>query len=193
MGHKEDLLAGAVVCLREKGYARTTARDIVAASGTNLGSIGYHYGSVEALLNAAVLTAVGEWGAELALAMATGIDPAASFPQRFEQYWATVLATFDDYRQVWAATFDLFGVAGHVPQVRAAIADGLQDGRIAWAQLLHGIDPAAEPAKAQVVGSLHQALLTGVIVQWLVDPGRAPSAADLAAAIRVIAGQMSQG
>jgi len=53
MGHREDLLAGAVRCLREKGYAHTTARDIVAASGTNLASIGYHYGSTKALLNAA--------------------------------------------------------------------------------------------------------------------------------------------
>ena len=37
-------------CLREKGYAHTTARDIVAASSTNLASIGYHYGSTKALL-----------------------------------------------------------------------------------------------------------------------------------------------
>ena len=35
MGHREDLLAGAVRCLREKGYGRTTARDIVAASGAS--------------------------------------------------------------------------------------------------------------------------------------------------------------
>ena len=58
MSHREDLLAGAVQCLREKGYAHTTARDIVAASGTNLASIGYHYGSTKALLNAAVLAAI---------------------------------------------------------------------------------------------------------------------------------------
>src|ERR1700689_3468403 len=106
VGHREDLLAGAVACLREKGYARTTARDIVAASGTNLGSIGYHYGSTKALLNAAVLAAIGEWGAQLAGAMAAGIDPAAPFPRRFEQYWSAVLATFGDYRQVWAASVD---------------------------------------------------------------------------------------
>lgn len=49
MGHREDLLEGAKRCLLEKGYARTTARDIGAASGTNLASIGYHYGSKEAL------------------------------------------------------------------------------------------------------------------------------------------------
>jgi AcrR family transcriptional regulator len=193
MGHREDLLAGAVACLREKGYARTTARDIVAASGTNLGSIGYHYGSVEALLNAAVLTAIDEWGAQLAVTMAAGIDPGAPFPQRFEQYWAAVLASFEEYRQVWAATFDLYGVSDRIPEVRAAIAAGLQDGRLAWAQLLHGIDPQAEPVKAQAVGSVHQALLSGVLVQWLTDPARAPSVSDLASGLRVIAEEMSPG
>ena len=193
MGHREDLLAGAVTCLREKGYARTTARDIVAASGTNLGSIGYHYGSTEALLNAAVLAAIGEWGAQLAGAMAAGIDPAAPFPRRFEQYWSAVLATFGDDRQVWAASVDLYTVGERVPEIRAAIAAGLQDGRMAWASLLHGIDPQAEPEKAQAVGSLHQALLSGVLVQWLVDPGHAPSAADLTLALQVIAGAMDGG
>jgi AcrR family transcriptional regulator len=193
MGHREDLLAGAVACLREKGYARATARDIVAASGTNLGSIGYHYGSLEALLNAAVVAAVEEWGAQLAAAMTTGIDPAAPFPRRFEQYWAAVLGSFEEYRQVWAATFDLYGVADRVPEVREAIGAGLQDGRLAWARLLHGIDPEAEPEKAQAVGSVHQALLSGVLVQWLTDPGRAPSASDLARGLRVVAADMSPG
>jgi AcrR family transcriptional regulator len=42
------------------GYARTTARDIVAASGTNLASIGYHYGSTQALLNAAVVKSLAQ-------------------------------------------------------------------------------------------------------------------------------------
>ena len=50
MGHKEELLAAARRCLVTRGYARTTARDLVAESGTNLGSIGYHFGSKDALL-----------------------------------------------------------------------------------------------------------------------------------------------
>ena len=191
MGHREDLLAGAVACLREKGYARTTARDIVAASGTNLGSIGYHYGSVEALLNAAVLAAIEEWGAQLAQSTLAGVDPAAPFPQRFERYWEAVIGSFEEFRQVWAATFDLYAVSGRVPEVRGAIAAGLQDGRLAWAQLLHGIDSEAEPARAQAVGSVHQALLSGVLVQWLTDPGRAPSAHDLLTGLRTIADDMT--
>jgi len=193
MGHREDLLVGAVACLREKGYARTTARDIVAASGTNLASIGYHYGSVRALLNAAVLAAIQEWGDQLALTMTAAIDPAAPFPQRFEQYWTAVLGSFEEYRQVWAATFDLYAVAGHVAEVRDQIAAGLQDGRLAWARLLHGIDPEIEPAKAQAVGSLHQALLSGILVQWLIDPAGAPSAHDLLTGLQAIADDMARG
>jgi AcrR family transcriptional regulator len=193
MGHREDLLAGAVRCLRDKGYQRTTARDIVAASGTNLGSIGYHYGSTEALLNAAVLAAIEEWGTDLASAMTGGIDPSAPFLQRFEHFWATVLRTFQDYREVWQASFELFAAAGRVPEIQAAIARGLQDGRIAWASLLHGIDPQAEPEKAQAVGSVHQALLSGILAQWLTDPSRTPSAAGLASALQTIAQDVGQG
>src|SRR5215207_7649078 len=60
-GHREALLEGAIRCIHEQGYARTTARDLVAASGTNLASIGYHFGSKEALLNAAIAESFEEW------------------------------------------------------------------------------------------------------------------------------------
>jgi AcrR family transcriptional regulator len=58
MGHREDLLEGARRCLLEKGFVRTTARDIVKESGTNLASIGYHYGSKDALLAEAYISIV---------------------------------------------------------------------------------------------------------------------------------------
>lgn len=62
MGHREDLLEGAKRCLLAKGFVRTTARDIVKESGTNLASIGYHYGSKDALLTQAFVELVQEWG-----------------------------------------------------------------------------------------------------------------------------------
>jgi len=187
MGHREDLLAGAVACLREKGYARTTARDVVAASGTNLGSIGYHYGSMEALLNAAVMAGIRDFADELARAMDTEIDPAATPIERFEQYWTRVLDAFAAHRQVFLGSFDMFALAQRVPEVRTAIADGLQGGRFMWAGLLHGADPDADPQRAHAIGSVHQALLSGVLVQWLVDPERAPTGAQLAYGLREIA------
>ena len=76
---------------------------------------------------------------------------------------------------MWLATFDIFTVAQRDPEVRAAVADGLEDGRRLWARLLYGVDDADEDT-VRAIGSLHQALVSGVLVQWLIDPGRAPSA-----------------
>jgi len=191
MSHREDLLAGAVQCLREKGYAHTTARDIVAASGTNLASIGYHYGSTKALLNAAVLAAMEEFGLEMAKAIGDP-DPALGALGRFEQFWTRVLESFQSSTQVWQATFDIFTVAQRDPEIRAAVADGLEDGRRLWARLLYGVDDTDDDT-VRAIGSLHQALVSGVLVQWLIDPERAPSPAQLALGLKAIADQVTAG
>jgi AcrR family transcriptional regulator len=190
MGHRELLLEGAIACLREKGYARTTARDIVAASGANLGSIGYHYGSTEALLNAAVMKAVGQAIEEIVQAL-QHVDMTVPPAERFERYWIRLVDSFTANRAIWLASIDVFGLIDHSAQMSAAIAAGLQAGRRMWAELLHGIDPDAEPERAHAVGSLHQALLSGVLVQWLVDPDRAPSAAELTTALRFISADIN--
>jgi len=189
MSHREDLLAGAVQCLRDKGYAHTTARDIVAASGTNLASIGYHYGSTKALLNAAVLAAMEDFGQEMAKAIGAP-DPALGALGRFEQFWTRVIDSFQASSQVWLATFDIFTVAQRDPEIRAAVADGLEDGRKLWARLLYGVDDTDE-ATVRAIGSLHQALVSGVLVQWLIDPERAPSPAALALGLKAIADQVA--
>src|SRR6202453_5481532 len=124
MSHREDLLAGAVQCLREKGYARTTARDIVKASGTNLASIGYHYGSTEALLNAAVVRAMEDFGAEIGRSMAElAADADATLLQRFERFWEYTIASFQEQPGIWLATLDVFGVALRNPEVRTTISE----------------------------------------------------------------------
>src|SRR5215468_4329398 len=119
MGHREDLLAGAVRCLREKGYARTTARDIVAASGTNLASIGYHYGSTQALLNAAVFQAMADFGAEIEQVMRADAGLGGSALERFERFWAHVIDSFRTNPEVWLATCGLVGVAQRDAHIRA--------------------------------------------------------------------------
>ena len=116
MGHREDLLAGAVRCLREKGYARTTARDIVAASGTNLASIGYHYGSTQALLNAAVFQAMEDFGAEIGQVMRADAGLGGPTLERLERFWAHVIDSFRANPGAWLATFDVFGVPSATPR-----------------------------------------------------------------------------
>ena len=67
MGNREALVEGAKACLLEKGYSRTTARDIATAAGVSLAAIGYHFGSKETLLNEALRELlINEWATEIA-------------------------------------------------------------------------------------------------------------------------------
>ncbi|KAB8143009.1 TetR/AcrR family transcriptional regulator [Chloroflexia bacterium SDU3-3] len=193
MGHREDLLEGAKRCLYEKGYARTTARDIVAASGTNLASIGYHYGSTEALLNAAMIQACDEWGEEMARALTASGDPEATPLEQFEAGWSRVIESLAAHRQLWVATLEATVQSEHAPELRTFMASALQQGREGLAALFSKIDPVSDPQQAWMVGSLYQALMSGVMVQWMIDPEHAPSGRDLAEAMRVIMGSGQPG
>jgi AcrR family transcriptional regulator len=184
VGHREDLLAGAKRCIYERGYARTTARDIVAASGTNLASIGYHYGSKEALLNAALIEATGEWGDEMAAAVA-GVDDPDPY-RRFELAWDAVLATFENHRPMLAAHFEAVTQAVREGDVRDFLSAVLDEGRYGLAQLFYGLDREADGEIAWAVGCFLNAMLTGVMAQWLVAPDRSPNGRQLALALRAV-------
>jgi AcrR family transcriptional regulator len=188
MGNREDLLAGARRCLYEKGYARTTARDIAAASGVSLAAIGYHFGSVERLLNTAMIEAIDEWGQEIGRTLAADADQYASMapPERFAAIWNRVINSLDTQRPLWVATLEVAAQIERAPEVRAFLGDALQQGRLGLASLFQGIDPVRDEHTAWMVGSFYQAMMSGVIVQWLTDPGRSPSGNDLANALRII-------
>jgi len=124
----------------------------------------------------------------MAQVLGTGALVGETAPERFERFWTAVIDSFAANRQVWLATFDIFTVAQRDPEVRAAVADGIEDVRVFWAQALYDVDPA-DQQQARAVGSLHQALVSGVLVQWLIDPERAPSPADLGVAMAAIAAQ----
>ena len=187
MGNREDLLAGARRCLYEKGYAHTTARDIAAASGTSLAAIGYHFRSTKALLNEALIEATKEWGEELERVLDVEVAPDAGLLERFEAVWTRVIASFSTHRQLWATQLEVVTQIEQTPELRDQLAEGLEQARLGLAELIQRIDPG-DPA-AKLVGSFYQVLLTGVLVQWLIDPEHAPSGRDLAEALRVIAAE----
>ncbi|MEU6945943.1 TetR/AcrR family transcriptional regulator [Streptomyces sp. NPDC046316] len=191
MGHKEDLLEGAKRCLLEKGYARTTARDIVAASGTNLASIGYHYGSKEALLQKAFLALTEEWGNRVGPA-GSGEDrktlPVDPY-ERFHTVWEQVIAAADASRPVWKLQTEVVTRLDDDAKLREAIKEPQREGRLGMAEVFLGLDPDADPEKARVAGLLCQALATGVMIQWMVDPETAPTADDLTEGLKVLMGE----
>jgi AcrR family transcriptional regulator len=192
MGNKDDLLAGAKRCLTEKGYTATTARDVATAAGTSLAAIGYHFGSVDALLRQALMEAIGEWGEELGRALMTDGDGEGDGAE-FEEIWARIIETLPAHRPLWATQFELVGKFGQLPHLREFLVEGQRRGRTELAALFGGIDAERDPRAARLVGALHQALLAGVMVQWLVDPDQALSAAELREALALVADQVTTG
>jgi AcrR family transcriptional regulator len=166
MGNREDLLAGAKRCLLEKGYARTTARDIAGASGVSLAGIGYHFGSKEALLFEAFEGLLEEFAAEVGGA-AAGLDFAAA--------WDRVIELFPKYGKAWLASIEMLAQLDE--PMRQRIAAWLDEGRAGLTALF------GEGGSAHL-GSVYQALMSGMLVQWIVDPQRAPAGRDLAEALR---------
>lgn len=160
MGNREDLLAGAKKCLIERGWGRTTVRDIAAAAGVSHAAIGYHFGSRDALLTQALVEAVDELDAELS-------DPSAG--QRPEDRWQALVDSFTTHRALWVAQLEAAVQAQHSPEVRERLAEGQRRGR-------EGLG-----------GSVPLALLSGLMLQWLVDPEHAPSGAEVADGLRALA------
>ncbi|MFE6667142.1 TetR/AcrR family transcriptional regulator [Streptomyces sp. NPDC057697] len=189
MGHREDLLEGAKRCLLEKGYARTTARDIVAASGTNLASIGYHYGSKEALLNLAFLKVTEEWGDVLTEKPDEGVAGGEEHKAPLDQFrdtWQRVIDSYAETRSVWQLQMEVVSRIDQDPELRKALMGPQREGRDGLAENMLGIDPEKEPERARVAGLFCQALLAGVMVQWMMDSESAPSAQDLTEGLKVV-------
>lgn len=189
MGHREELLDGAAQCLYKKGFGRTTARDVVAASGTNLASIGYHFGSKDALLTEALVRATTAWGEELDRALAEPDNSATSDPdRRVEDTWGRVIGLFSTQRRLWATHVEALAQAERLPELRAKLAEAQREVREGLALTFHTLpdDPDAADRRAHVLGTVYQALLTGVMVQWLLDPDTAPSGVDVADGLREI-------
>ncbi|OLT08978.1 hypothetical protein BJF78_06400 [Pseudonocardia sp. CNS-139] len=172
----------------EKGFAHTTARDIVAASGTNLASIGYHFGSKEALLNAAGIDSFDDWDDAIDGAMAAreGDRP----DERPRALLAGVLQSMGEHRPMVVASVQAFAQAEFSDDVREQIATSYRGARRSFAALLLGLaDDEVDDHAAATVGSLGIALVNGLVLQHLVDPADTPSADDVVEAVRALSGR----
>ncbi|MCQ4192689.1 TetR/AcrR family transcriptional regulator [Streptomyces parvulus] len=184
MGHREDLLEGAKRCLLDQGFVRTTARDIVRESGTNLASIGYHYGSKDALLAQAYVALVegmgdafeGDGGLE-------GTPPGSL--ERFERVWSNIAGTMKEPGSVWRLSMEVVVLGDRLPEVRAQLAAAQREaGRGLIPLLMGGREEDVTDDAADTLGMFYVTLMTGLIAQWTFDPESAPDGAVLAAGLR---------
>jgi AcrR family transcriptional regulator len=185
MGNRDALLLAAKKCLLEKGYTRTTARDVASAAGVSLAAIGYHFASKDALLTEALLLAFGEWDEELKRTLQTRVLSNVTPAERFEATWANLIATFEPHRPLWIANFEIFTQMMSQPVTREFLASNLHLARTGLAAMFLNQDESTiSDQTSRTIGTFHHVLLSGLILQWLIDPASALSAKDLTDALR---------
>jgi AcrR family transcriptional regulator len=185
MGNREALLEGAKRCLLEKGYSRTTARDIADAAGVSLAAIGYHYGSKESLLEQAFMAAMEEWFDDEK--QEGRREPAGGSIERFRAFFADVIATFPEQKPLLRLNLEMGLETQNNPALGTFMASAIQLGREGLAESLGGLDPQRDGELAQQVGAFYSVVMTGIVAQYLMDRERFPSADDLAEGLRYIA------
>ncbi|RZU20403.1 TetR family transcriptional regulator [Kribbella rubisoli] len=196
MGNREALVEGAKACLLEKGYSRTTARDIATAAGVSLAAIGYHFGSKETLLNEALRALLtDEWATEVSGA-AGGDERAAVAAGPHEQFvatWGQIIDSLSNPRlkALWATQFEVLSLGASMPELVAELTKMQGEAREGLAHMFGAVDPDADPAEVQAIGSLLQALLLGVVAQGMFDPDSAPTGEQLAQSLRTLADRIS--
>lgn len=178
-GHRERLLEAAIECLQAKGYARTTARDLVETSGTNLASIGYHFGSKEHLLNVAVTEAFQRWLKPL-IALAAEPGPATPL-ERLGRTLGGVMDTLEENRPLITACLEAWAQLARSEDLRAEMLSSYEDFRVAIANTARAAfeEIGAPQVDADSLAVLIIALFDGLLVQWQLDPSGSPSAAQL--------------
>jgi AcrR family transcriptional regulator len=164
------LLQGTLACLRSRGLAATTSRDIAAAAGVNVAAITYHFGSKDELVARALLQAVRAWLEPARQVLARGADdPAVIAVEAIE----LLRRSFDQARELLPAYFEALlqaprhaalhqGVEELLGELRALLRNAMQQQQAA------GLLPAwVEP---DTMAALFVALADGVALHAALSP-----------------------
>lgn len=170
---REALLEAAITCIAQRGYGKTTSRDIAAAAGiSSLAAIVYHYGSKEALLNEALAELARRWIAQVARLVEDRPSAAGGVGRLLAaagQYYPTLSAN----RQAMAGFIDALGQAQRSEDLRGQLAAHYQGFRDALTQVLERAGAAPGRHQTRALASTLMALVDGLLIQWLLDPAQA--------------------
>lgn len=189
--HRTRLLQAARELLRERDYGAITARDLVATSNTNLGSIGYHFGSMEALLNEAVGLAFEEWTDAVIRLLPS--DTTGGGPELISSL-QSVLEDYDAIRPYHRAYIEALARSARSPELNRQLAEhyNRQRDRItAW--ITDSLGAPADSAHTRHFASLVIALVDGLLIQTFIDPAGAPTGQNLTDAIRGASSAANRG
>lgn len=174
MGNREDLLESARRCIVEKGYARTTARDIAGGAGVSLAAIGYHFGSKEALMTEALL--------DTGIRIGDALDDAlrgSSSTELLGRIWDRSLAVFGDQRALLAASMENLAQVDRIPAVAERMRAAQRAAVEGIAELLAEPLPHATEAERRALAAYYFAVINGLAIVWLIDPEIVPAGDQL--------------
>lgn len=196
MTNREALLEAAMASLQERGYADATARDIATRAEVSLGAIGYHYGSMQRLLDAALVEGVGRWFRPFIDQLS---GPVGDGP-RPDSALESLLGTLDANRPLAVTYFEALLRADRSSELRATLAtefDALRRALTGRIERLVGAEPPSRRPEPEVAASLLMAAFDGLIIQWLLDPEQLPSGEQIAEtlhrAANVVAANLAPG
>lgn len=187
------LLEAAITCLHERGYARTTTRDIVAVAGSHLPAVNYYFGSKERLLNEAIIEGLRRWAAS---AMAVAQDPSNQAAGKLlRRSLDRYLSTLDSDRPYVVAAAEAFAQATRSRELRDRLAAEYQELRAGVAAhaaaMVERCDEGLAGSEADALASVVIALFDGLAVQWLLDPTRVPAADQVMRALDLLTGAVA--
>jgi AcrR family transcriptional regulator len=189
--HRTRLLLAARSLLRERAYGKITARDLVAASNTNLGSISYHFGSKEALLNEAIGLALEEWAETIGRAIRGNSD--AGLLGMMAGSLSLMLDEQESILPYYNAFIEALARSARSPELREQLAAhyNRQRDRIAgWIE--ESLPGRLSAVQARHLASLLLATADGMLVQAFVDADDTPTSAELASAVGSAFARISQ-
>lgn len=180
--NKAALLQAAKKLVGERGFAGTSVRDLVAASGTNQAAVNYHFGSREELLTQAVLESFLEWTDRLG---AVEANPGDGPVGQLLASMSTMLGDIQDAEPLFAGFLEALLQARRSPRLREELADHYREQRRrVGEQVAAAVGAETIPARTvEVIASLLIAVVDGLQLQSLLDPESVPDAKELGAFI----------
>ena len=164
---RDQLVEGTLRCLERLPAERITARAIADESGANLASIGYHFGSKDDLVIAAVIEGLDRWLGEIERML--GDLQSMTAAERFRRASVVIQQTRQRHTDLARTFFAAVAKAPHDARVRERLAAGFRRTRPAVAALLGlGEDQAGLDAAGLVLAQFY-----GLLLQTLLDPALA--------------------
>jgi AcrR family transcriptional regulator len=188
--HRDRILEGAIECVQTLGVAETTTRDIAAAAGASLASIPYHFGSKDALMDQALLIAIRRYSGHVARQAFAGD---ASPLQALAKSLIATIDSFEEARPLLISLMEAHVKAIHSQPLRERVAANRRAAVERIAGLVRDgleLGDRLPDAEIHAVSVLVLALVDGLMLGWLIDPGATPSGEELLDAVIAAAGPL---